>query len=180
MCFNLEAVLYLEQWLDAGEFIRAVSAIDSDNTRSIMADMILTSEKMPNDYVIRILQELCDSAKGINNNHPSFIRCIFDLCVHHRRSDIHLCEAILDQAQTTAQDMIFTGDNYPDEEIEYLSTKAFNFAVDLYLSNNQPDDQRRVRKAIDLSRSMRDDCGHLTLELQIKYEKWLTYSMDSE
>lgn len=67
-------------------------------------------------------------------------------------------------------------DQYPDEELEYLSTKAFNHAVDMYLSGNRDDAQRCARKAIGLAGLMRHDGGgRLALVLQGKYEKWLTY-----
>lgn len=56
LCFNLEAVIYLEQWADVDAFIRSASAIDSDYARSTMADMILTSEKMPIEHNLCNLQ----------------------------------------------------------------------------------------------------------------------------
>ena len=64
-----------------------------------------------------------------------------------------------------------------NHRIEYISTKSFNYAVDLYLSGQQTDSQRWARKAIELSQFMREDCGSLALVLQGKYEKWLTYDM---
>jgi hypothetical protein len=54
--FHLEAVIYLERWPEVEPFIRATSTIDNDHARSIMADMILTSEKMPLEHVICSLQ----------------------------------------------------------------------------------------------------------------------------
>lgn len=59
--------------------------------------------------------------------------------------------------------------------MEYISTKSFNYAVDIYLDSQQDDAQRWARKAIELSKLMRDDYGHLAVELQAKYRKWLTH-----
>lgn len=56
LCFYLEAVIYLERWQEVEPFIRAASTVDNEHARSIMADMILTSEKMPIEHVIRGLQ----------------------------------------------------------------------------------------------------------------------------
>lgn len=56
LCFYLEAVIYLERWLEVEPFIKATSTTNNDHARSIMVDMILTSEKMPVEYVIRSLQ----------------------------------------------------------------------------------------------------------------------------
>lgn len=195
LCFYLEAVIYLEQWPAVQAFIRTASTIDNDHARSIMADMILTSTKMPIDHIIRSLhvslslfyqkytanfipKDLLNSLGGTDTKRLSFIRCIFDLCLHHRRNDIRIRETILNQALATAQDTASTEDNCQDEELEYLSTKSFNYAVDLYLTGQQTDAQRWARKAIELSELMRDDYGHLALSLQVKYEKWLTYDRD--
>ncbi|PCH06978.1 Hypothetical protein PENO1_014580 [Penicillium occitanis (nom. inval.)] len=180
LCFYLEAVIFLERWSEVEPFIRAASTTNSDHARSIMVDMILMSEKMPIENVIRSLQELLNSLHHTDTKHLSFIRCIFDLCLHHRRNDIRICETVLNQALSTTQDTPSTGENNnsQDDEIEYISTKAFNYAVDLYLDGQQTDAQRWARKAIELSKLMRNDYGRLSLALQTKYEKWLTYDMN--
>jgi hypothetical protein len=125
-------------------------------------------------------KELLNSLHHTDTKHLSFIRCIFDLCLHHRRNDICICETVLNQALSTTQDTPSTGENNnsQDDEIEYISTKAFNYAVDLYLDGQQTDAQRWARKAIELSKLMRNDYGRLSLALQTKYEKWLTYDMN--
>lgn len=87
-----------------------------------------------------------------------------------------MCEIVLNQALITAQDTTASTE-IKDDELEYISTKSFNYAVDLYLSGQQTDSQRWARKAIELSQLMREDCGSLALILQSKYEKWLTYDM---
>jgi len=56
LCFYLEAVIYLERWLEVEPFIRSASTTNSDHARSIMVDMMLTSEKMPIEHVIHSLQ----------------------------------------------------------------------------------------------------------------------------
>lgn len=124
-------------------------------------------------------KELLNSFQHTDTQRLSFIRCIFDLCLHHRRNDIRICETVLNQALATAQDTPSAENNSQDDEVEYISTKAFNYAVDLYLDEHQAEDaQRWARKAIELSKLMRNDYGRLALALQIKYEKWLTYDMD--
>ncbi|KAE8551509.1 hypothetical protein EYB25_005399 [Talaromyces marneffei] len=179
LCFYLEAVIYLQQWPAVEAFIKAASSTNSDFARSIMVDMILTADKMPIEHVIRNLQELLNSLQHTDAKRLSFIRCIFDICLHQRRNDIRICETILNQALTTARDIASAENNRREDELEYLSAKSFNYAVDLYLSDQQVDAQRWARKAIELSTLMRNDYGRLALALQVKYEKWLTYRPES-
>uniref|UniRef100_A0A093XNT4 Regulator of drug sensitivity 2 n=1 Tax=Talaromyces marneffei PM1 TaxID=1077442 RepID=A0A093XNT4_TALMA len=196
LCFYLEAVIYLQQWPAVEAFIKAASSTNSDFARSIMVDMILTADTMPIEHVIRNLQaslpllylkhstnfrqkELLNSLQHTDAKRLSFIRCIFDICLHQRRNDIRICETILNQALTTARDIASAENNRREDELEYLSAKSFNYAVDLYLSDQQVDAQRWARKAIELSTLMRNDYGRLALALQVKYEKWLTYRLES-
>lgn len=101
----------------------------------------------------------------------------------HLRAQPAVCETVLDEAYAVAKDMCddtagHAHNCYPDEEIEYLSTKSFNYAIDLYLAKSRGDAQRWARKAIQLARLMRDDCGSLAQVLEAKYDKWLTYDLD--
>jgi len=121
---------------------------------------------------------LLNSLHHTDTKRLSFIRCIFDICLHHRRNDIHICETVLNQALATTQDTTPTEENCQDDELGYISTKSFNYAVALYLDGQQTDAQRWARKAIELSKLMRNDYGRLALALQTKYEKWITYDTD--
>jgi hypothetical protein len=61
-CFNLEAAICLKNWTDAEGFIRDLAVMRdgkdgcNDDIHAILVDLILTSDKMPSDYIIRSLQ----------------------------------------------------------------------------------------------------------------------------
>lgn len=56
-CFNIEAIIYLERWADVETFIReSATILEDDVFHAIIADIILTSDKMPTDYTVRSLQ----------------------------------------------------------------------------------------------------------------------------
>lgn len=75
-------------------------------------------------------------------------------------------------------------DGYPSSELEYLSTKAFNHAVDLYYlapsSSREEDARHWGRKAIELAGLICEEdkniggSSSLAHSLEVKFEKWLS------
>jgi hypothetical protein len=91
-------------------------------------------------------------------------------------SNTAVAELVLNRASILAHEMnqppvadqqIF----YPDDELEWLATTAFNQAVDSYLASRDQDSQRWGQKAIELSELMRDDKGALTRLLKDNFAK---------
>jgi hypothetical protein len=62
---------------------------------------------------------------------------------------------------------------YPEEELEWLSTTAFNRAVDFYLASDDVASKRWSQKALDLAELMQDN-GTLYRVLRGKFSclKW--------
>lgn len=100
------------------------------------------------------------------------VRCLLHLAVE-RGSQVAIAEHLLDKALLLAR----SADSVEsvDDGLAWLSCRAFNYAVDLYLSSQLIDAQRWANKAIDLARLMGPNGMTLAQELQSKYEKWLTF-----
>lgn len=100
------------------------------------------------------------------------LRCLFHLAIE-RGSSAAIAEHLLDKA------LLFAGsaDNIEsgDSGLAWFSSRAFNHAVDLYLSSQLIDAQRWAKKAMDLARLMGPSGVPLVQELRSKYEKWLTF-----
>lgn len=124
---------------------------------------------------------ILDFQSSTNANRLIFVRSIFDLCIQHCRSDIRVCELVLDRARIIAQDIMFATEEHNfDEEIEHISTVSFNYAVDLHLADQVLDSERWAYKAIELSENMKNDGGDLTGSLKAKHDQWITYVADPE
>lgn len=78
-------------------------------------------------------------------------------------------EDVLDQAYALARDHQSSSSAYPEEELEWLATTAFNRAVDFYLESADTESRQWVRKALDLAIVMRD--GGLQRVLKSKAEE---------
>lgn len=76
---------------------------------------------------------------------------------------------VLDQAYALARDHQSSSSAYPEEELEWLATTAFNRAVDFYLESADRESRQWAEKALDLATVMRD--GGLKRVLRSKAEE---------
>lgn len=100
-----------------------------------------------------------------------WLRCLFELALG---SDVQVAEEVLEHACTLARDVPREKTpGYPQEELEWLATTAFNRAIDFYLASDDISSKRWCGKALDLARLMSDD-GSLHGVLQEKFAclKW--------
>lgn len=96
-----------------------------------------------------------------------WIRCIFQLAIGN---NTQAAEEVLDQAYILARDAPDDLVDYPQEELEWLSTTAFNRAIDFYLASDDAATRRWYNKALDLARLLNDN-GSLWHTLQMKFGK---------
>ena len=80
-----------------------------------------------------------------------------------------MAEDVLDQAYSLARDGQHSSASYPEEELEWLATTAFNQAVDFYLASADAESRHWVQKALDLAGVMHD--GRLQQVLRSKAEE---------
>ena len=106
-----------------------------------------------------------------------WLRCLFHLALE---SNVQTAEEVLDHAYTLARDVPrakrYSDDSpssYPQEELEWLATTAFNRAIDFYLASDDAVSRRWCEKAFEIAALMNDH-GTLGGVLREKYAclKW--------
>ncbi|KAJ9210312.1 hypothetical protein DTO166G4_8087 [Paecilomyces variotii] len=125
---------------------------------------------------------------------PRYIHCLFELALPPTKatelepasslisptlesspsSSNTLAESVLDRAYIMARDIRHSHRqdmSYPDDELEWLATMAFNRAVDLYLASADEDSRRWGRKAIELAQLVQYDGGCLSRLLKDRFDK---------
>lgn len=113
-----------------------------------------------------IINSISQDGKTNTTKLSRWIRCLFQLSLD---TNVKTAEDVLDQAYALARDHQSSSSAYPEEELEWLATTAFNRAVDFYLESADTESRQWVRKALDLAIVMRD--GGLQRVLKSKAEE---------
>lgn len=98
---------------------------------------------------------------------PRYLRCLFQLSI--QANEFPLAEAILDKSLSLARENnapppYSNGKKthcYPNEELEWLATTAFNRAMDFYLASADEDCRRWAGKAIEIADEVKYNQGAL-------------------
>ncbi|RAK93126.1 hypothetical protein BO79DRAFT_137540 [Aspergillus costaricaensis CBS 115574] len=175
LALDLEASIFLKNWTGVCTIIEEASPFLNERLSSVFLDGILRSEGQLNAKVqavktlLRTLHAspspFLDKSTFIIQTLPRYIRCLFQLSVD--AAEYQLAETILDQSLSLVQGRhakAGKNDNlsppgYPEDEIRWLSTVAFNRAVDYYLAAADADCRRWAGKAISLADMAQDDGG---------------------
>ncbi|GLA60559.1 hypothetical protein AtubIFM55763_001592 [Aspergillus tubingensis] len=173
LALDLEASIFLKNWSGVCTIIEEASPFLDERLSSVFLDGILRSEghlKAKVQAVKTLLRTLHASLSPFLHNStfiiqtlPRYIRCLFQLSLD--AAEYQLAESILDQSLILVQERhAKTGNNdnlslpgYPEDEIRWLSTVAFNRAVDYYLAAADADCRRWAGKAINLANMAKDD-----------------------
>lgn len=83
-----------------------------------------------------------------------------------------VAEEVLDQAYAFARDRQSSSSAYPDEELEWLATTAFNRAVDFYLESSDTQSRRWAGTALDLATVMHDGGLKRILRSKVTELQW--------
>ncbi|MCJ1397829.1 hypothetical protein MMC11_001025 [Xylographa trunciseda] len=176
LTFDFEAAVRLKAWDDVSQIVRDSHACGDSKLYSTIADIILASEA-PTDTMITILQEIVNIAwriGGIDTTKLSrWIRCLFQLAL---TSNLKTAELLLNQVMTLAEEgdmkglltTMFSFQEYPIEELEWLAATSFNRAVDFYCASQDDDCKRWAEMALGIANNARDG-GQLHELLQTKY-----------
>ncbi|GLA91221.1 hypothetical protein AtubIFM61612_005553 [Aspergillus tubingensis] len=185
LALDLEACIFLNNWTGVCTIIEEASLFLDEKLSSVFLDGILRSEghlKAKVQAVKILLRTLHASPSPYLNKTtfiiqtlPRYIRCLFQLSLD--AAEYQLAESILDQSLILAQERHAEAGNnsnpslpsYPEDEIRWLSTVAFNRAVDYYLAAADADCRRWAGKAISLADMAQDD-GALGRLLREKLE----------
>ncbi|TAQ83981.1 hypothetical protein B7494_g7694 [Chlorociboria aeruginascens] len=153
LAFDFEAACRLKAWDDLGKIIlTAVSC----------KILIATVKKIVNGAWN--LEDF-DSVKL-----AKYMRCIFQIAI---TDNPDISESMLDQIYSLAQEISETETPYPAEELEWVCTRAFNHAVDLYCAGDDNASRAWAEKALNIAHLCRDN-GSLERLLQSKFVglKW--------
>ncbi|RKF74152.1 Sporulation-specific protein 22 [Golovinomyces cichoracearum] len=168
--FDFEAACQLKAWDDLWKIILKANASKNSRVYEIMADCILCAD-VPTQVLIDTLKkiineawktEILDTAKL-----AKYMRCLFQIAISENTV---LAEQLLDQVHSHAEEAFETDQRYPSEELEWIATRAFNYAVDLYCCH---DDERCLNwsgKALNIAQYCMDN-GALKRTLQNKLVK---------
>ncbi|PWY71895.1 hypothetical protein BO83DRAFT_361942 [Aspergillus eucalypticola CBS 122712] len=173
LALDLEASIFLKSWTGVCTIIEEASPFLDEKLSSAFLYGILRSEghlKSKVQAVKTLLRTLhaspspsLDNPTFIMQTLPRYIRCLFQLSLD--AAEYQLAESILDQSLISVQERHDKAGNnaslslpgYPEDEIRWLSTVAFNRAVDYYLAAADADCRRWAGKAINLADMARDD-----------------------
>ncbi|KAI2834777.1 hypothetical protein CBS147343_10863 [Aspergillus niger] len=170
---DLEASTFLNDWTGVCTIVEESSPSIDEKLSSVFLDRILRSDAQlkPKVQAVKTLirtlhaspSPFLDKSTFIVKSLPRYIRCLFQLSLD--AAEYQLAESILDQALILAQGkQTETGNDnkrslsgYPEDEIRWLSTVAFNRAVDYYLAAADMHCRRWAGKAISLADLVEDD-----------------------
>ncbi|EEH42224.2 uncharacterized protein PADG_07044 [Paracoccidioides brasiliensis Pb18] len=189
LAFDFEAAARLHQWESLDEIISESEHYADNMLYGTFSDALLCSDT-PIENATRVLQQITTHIIRRNQAHDTsklsrWIRCHFQLALD---SNVEMAESVLDQAYALAresQGRYRHGEQrqqqgssnslscYPEDELEWLSTTAFNRAVDFYMKPDDASCRRWAQKALDLAGLMHDG-GLLYKVLREKLEglKW--------
>ena len=129
-----------------------------------------TSLKKPT-VIVTILGKIVSEAWKIENLNTSklakYMRCLFQIAI---AENTEIAEELLDQVCRYAEEASKKNQKYPSEELEWIATRAFNHAVDLYCWNDDNGCLRWSSKALNISHYCTDN-GALKKTLQDKLIK---------
>ncbi|KAI9856788.1 MAG: hypothetical protein M1824_005259 [Vezdaea acicularis] len=155
LAFDFEAAVRLKSWDSLELIIEECAAANEPRIYETLADIMLSSGG-PSATVVMTLQNIINMTA---QHYPlsidkisRWIRCLFQLAVVQ---DTHIAEQLLDQAARVAHDTRLNATPpYPEEELEWLSTTAFNRGVDFYCASDDESCRRWAEKAIGVAGEM--------------------------
>ncbi|EGC46539.1 conserved hypothetical protein [Histoplasma capsulatum var. duboisii H88] len=185
LAFDFEAAVRLRQWESLSEIIEESESFADDVLYGTFSDAMLCSEA-PLENAARVLQQITTNIARHGEVRDTtklsrWIRCQFQLSLD---SNVEMAESVLEQAYVLAREShsrsekgehrdlhrpAISSSCYPEEELEWLSTTAFNRAVDFYTKPDDASCRRWAQKSLDLAGLMHDG-GLLYKVLKDRFE----------
>ncbi|PMD45090.1 SPO22-domain-containing protein [Hyaloscypha variabilis F] len=165
--FDFEAACHLKAWDDLHEIIIKSDCCKSSRVYELMADCILCSQA-PTQVLVSILKKIINAAWGLDTMDipklAKYMRCLFQVAM---LDNMEVAEQLLDKAHEQAEEAAETDQPYPNEELEWIATRSFNYAVDLYCAGDEDGCKNWAAKALNIAHYCSDD-GALERQLQNK------------
>ncbi|TVY49609.1 hypothetical protein LOCC1_G000373 [Lachnellula occidentalis] len=146
LAFDFEAACQLKAWVDLPSVV-------------VKAEIFLVS----------ILKNIINQAWCLESMDGTmlakYMRCLFQIALS---DNIEIAEQLLDQVQQHAHEAQDTDQPYPTAELDWIASKAFNHAVDLYCGGQDIACKNWASKALNIAHYCADN-GALERLFQTKY-----------
>ncbi|KAK5656256.1 hypothetical protein OQA88_5018 [Cercophora sp. LCS_1] len=137
LVFDFEAAVALEQWDDLGGIVQRASH-----------SLYSTMRKLINEIWTLESFDAMKLAK--------YTRCLFQATLP---LDDGLAMKLLDEACSKARELHEADGSWPEEEMEWMATTAFNHAIDCFSAHHMEKSKEWAAKAIDLAHYCGDEGG---------------------
>ncbi|KAF7947325.1 uncharacterized protein EAE97_004574 [Botrytis byssoidea] len=168
LSFDFEAACRLKDWDGLGEIIFKADICKSMSVYELMADCILCCEA-PTQVLIMTLKKITNKTWEMEEfdtiKLSKYMRCLFQAAMG---SDDKIAEGLIDQVCMLAADAAETQIPYPTQELDWLATKSFNHAIDLFSTDQDEACKRWANKSI-LIAGYCNDAGSLKRHLIQKF-----------
>ncbi|KAL4933468.1 uncharacterized protein BDV17DRAFT_298935 [Aspergillus undulatus] len=173
LSFEFEAAVFLRQWDDLVTIIESSKPIVGPKLSSVFLDCLLRSGA-PSSCLSKFVKQMirtfhsstspCPFLRPVTESEteafttylPRHLRCLFSLSL--QAQEYILAESVLDQALFLARPSNNPKVNsYPQDELHWLATSAFNRAVEFFLLSADGECARWAGKAIALADCIGDN-----------------------
>ncbi|KAF4637760.1 hypothetical protein G7Y89_g330 [Cudoniella acicularis] len=163
LAFDFEAACQLKDWDELGEVLLKAEVCKSFRLYELMADCILCCHP-PTEVLINILKKIVNAAWTLevmdSTKLAKYMRCLFHIAIS---GDAEIAEQLLDQVYALAEEAKETEQPYPSAELDWIASRAFNHAVDLYCNGQDEGCKTWASKALNIAHFCADDGGLETL-----------------
>ncbi|KAK0626986.1 meiosis protein SPO22/ZIP4 like-domain-containing protein [Immersiella caudata] len=168
LTFDFEAAVALGQWDDLGPIVQRAVACGNTTAYQAMADSLLrgrVSGQVLYSTMRKIINEIWALDSFDATKLAKYTRCLFQATLP---LDDSLAMRLLDEACSKARELREGDASWPEEEVEWMASTAFNHGIDCFGSQETERAKEWVTKAINLSRYCNDE-GGLERALQERY-----------
>ncbi|KAG9232181.1 meiosis protein SPO22/ZIP4 like-domain-containing protein [Amylocarpus encephaloides] len=156
LAFDFEAACHLKAWDDLATSISKASACRNMHTYQLMADCLL-SLQVPTPILIRTLKQIINMASELDMaiiSLAKYTRCLFQIAL---ANSPEVAESLLEQVASNSKEASGTDHPYPSEELDWMATRAFNHAVDLYCLDQDDACRNWASKALNIAHFCNDN-----------------------
>ncbi|KAK0634593.1 meiosis protein SPO22/ZIP4 like-domain-containing protein [Bombardia bombarda] len=176
LAFDFEAAVALGQWEDLGGIVqRAVSCRNVVAYQS-MADSLLRAQA-PGQVLYSTMRKIVNEIWVLETfdavKLAKYTRCLFQATLP---LDDGLTMSLLDEACNKARELRENEGSWPEEELEWMATTAFNHSIDCYGAHESERAKEWATKAMNLAHYCSDG-GGLERALQGRY---MSLNLDHE
>ncbi|KAH8687536.1 meiosis protein SPO22/ZIP4 like-domain-containing protein [Tricladium varicosporioides] len=168
LAFDFEAGCKLKAWDGLGETILRADICKSMHLYELMANCILSCQP-PTSVLITTLKKIVNEAWSLEEMDSiklaKYMRCLFHVAIS---DNADVAERLLDQIYGHAKEASETEQPYPTEELDWIASKAFNHAIDLYCNGDDEGCKNWAAKAFNVAHYCSDE-GALERLLQNKF-----------